>query len=92
MFVATTGGRIFNLQLDEERTGLVLTGSIKDKISEHMDDLDDVVFGELFEVITDLEVGPDGYLYGTTYNEDGTVFRVLPVTAITDDNERQPLM
>jgi len=90
MFVATTGGRIFNFQLDQDRTGLVLTGSIKDKISEHTDDLNDVVFAELFEVITDLEVGPDGYLYGTTYNKNGTVFRVLPV--ISDDNEQQPLM
>jgi aldose sugar dehydrogenase len=92
MFVATTDGRIFNFQLDEDRTGLVLTGSIEDKISDDMDDLDNVVFAELFELITDLEVGPDGYLYGTTYNENGTVFRVLPAIAISGDNELGPLM
>src|SRR5215204_261739 len=48
MFVGTTGGTIFSFQLNEDRTGLVLTGPLEDKISEDTDDLEDVTFAEVF--------------------------------------------
>jgi len=82
IFVGNTGGTIFNFQLNEDRTGLLLTGPLEDKISEDIDDLEDVIFAEVFETITDLEVGPDGYLYGTSYAKDGTIFRIVP-TAVS---------
>jgi len=86
MFVGTTGGTIFNFQLNEDRTGLVLTGPLEDKISEDTDDLEDVTFAEVFETITDLEVGPDGYLYGILYAKNGTIFRIVPITTILQSN------
>jgi glucose/arabinose dehydrogenase len=80
MFVANTHGEIFNFELDGNRTGLLLTGTLEDKVSEGMDDLEDVTFGEVFGLVTDLEVGPDGYLYGISHAKNGELFRIVPVT------------
>jgi aldose sugar dehydrogenase len=85
LFIGTTGGIIFDFRLNEDRTGLVLTGSLEDKVSNDIEDLEDATFAEVFETITDLEVGPDGYLYGTSYAKNGTVFRIVPSTASSDD-------
>jgi aldose sugar dehydrogenase len=35
------------------------------------------IFGDDFGGITDLEVGPDGYLYVLSY-VSGTIFRIIP--------------
>lgn len=36
-------------------------------------------------IITDLEVGSDGYLYTlSSYNRDGNIFRIVPVYNISD--------
>ena len=36
-------------------------------------------------IITDLEVGSDGYLYTlSSYNRDGIIFRIVPVYNISD--------
>lgn len=78
MFVADSNfGRIYHFKLNENRTGLLLKGPLVDKIADNDDELKDVVFAEGFGLITDLEVGPDGYLYVLTYGS-GKLFRILP--------------
>jgi hypothetical protein len=32
-------------------------------------------------VITDVEVGPDGYLYILTFGKEGTLYKIVPTTA-----------
>ena len=39
-------------------------------------ELTSVILGKGFGVITDLQVGPDGYLYVLGY--DGTIYRIVP--------------
>jgi aldose sugar dehydrogenase len=78
MFVASAGGRIFHFSLSEDRNDLILEGSLQDKVAEDEDDLEDSIVSEDLEIITDLEVGPDGYLYGTMYGDNGNIFRILP--------------
>jgi glucose/arabinose dehydrogenase len=80
MFVATAGGRVLHFELTEDRNDLVLRDKLEDKVAENEDDLEDVTILEDMETITDLEVGPDGYLYGTTYSNNGTIFRLLSLT------------
>jgi hypothetical protein len=37
------------------------------------------IFGHGFGTITDLQVGPDGYLYVLSYTS-GAIYRIVPVT------------
>jgi glucose/arabinose dehydrogenase len=79
MFVGDVNtGNLFNFKLDQERTGLDLTGLLSDKVANTPDELqDNNVFGSGFGVITDIQVGPDdGYLYVLTYG--GTIYRIAP--------------
>jgi glucose/arabinose dehydrogenase len=82
LFVATLTGKIFHFDLDENRRQLVLGGGLADKIADLGEDLDGVVFADDLGPVTDLKVGPDGYLYATIFgSNDGKVVRILPQTA-----------
>jgi glucose/arabinose dehydrogenase len=63
--------------LNPDRKSLVLDGYLTDKIADTPEELDGVKFAEGFSGITDLEVGPDGYLYVLTYGK-GTIYRIVP--------------
>jgi len=56
---------------------LDLNGSLSDKVANSMNELEQIRFGEDFGVITDLDIGPDGFLYVLSYDR-GTVYRVIP--------------
>jgi aldose sugar dehydrogenase len=57
---------------------LLLDGPLADKVADKGED-QQVIFGHGFGGITDLEVGPDGYLYVLTFDKvDGTIFRIVP--------------
>jgi glucose/arabinose dehydrogenase/predicted MPP superfamily phosphohydrolase len=70
-------GKIYHFELNDDRTSLVLDGELDDKIANSNDELDKVTFAEGFSGITDLEVGPDGYLYVLSYGK-GTIYRISP--------------
>jgi aldose sugar dehydrogenase len=57
------GGNIYDYDLNSDRKQLSLEGQLKDKKSDNEEELEGVIFGQNFGAITDLEVGPDGYLY-----------------------------
>ena len=72
-------GRIFHFDLSEDRTQLSLKGVLNDKIADNLDELNEITFAEGFDRITDLEIGPDGYLYILTYKADSVkVYRIIP--------------
>jgi glucose/arabinose dehydrogenase len=86
-------GNLYHFELDEERKDLILEGALADKISNSIDDLKSIIFGQgfgektdlyikkhnYFGGITDIEVGPDGYLYILTFGEtNGTIYKILP--------------
>jgi aldose sugar dehydrogenase len=56
-------GNLYNFNLKEDRTALSLDGQIKDKTAEADDELGEIIFARGLGAITDIEVGPDGYLY-----------------------------
>lgn len=71
-------GNIYHFDLNEDRTQLVLAGELEDKIAETRETgTEDIVFGEGFAGISDLEVGPDGYLYVVSLGQ-GKIFRIVP--------------
>jgi glucose/arabinose dehydrogenase len=71
-------GNIYHFDLSRDRKSLLLDGPLSDKIANTPEELDAVKFAEGFSGITDLEVGPDGYLYVLAYGK-GTIYRIVPV-------------
>jgi glucose/arabinose dehydrogenase len=75
-------GIIYHFDLNKDRTQLVLTGKLSDKIADTSAEIDEsnIIFGQGFEGITDIEVGPyDGYLYVLSYR-DGAIYRIVNST------------
>ena len=56
-------GYLYHFELGMNRTTLLLKEPLDDNIANSYEELESVIFGEGFGAITDLEVGPDGYLY-----------------------------
>jgi len=76
MFVGDfNNGRIYHFKLNKDRTGLVLAGILADKIAKADADLKDVIFGDGFGGISDIKVGPDGYLYIVSIGQ-GKIYRI----------------
>jgi aldose sugar dehydrogenase len=82
MFVADYhGGNIYHFKLNQNRTGLVLNGTLADKIANNAQELGDIIFVAGMGAITDLQVSPyDGYLYAVSFS-GGKIYRILPETA-----------
>jgi glucose/arabinose dehydrogenase len=102
MFVGDVhNGWIYHFDLNEDRTDLILDGLLADKVAHTDSELEEhasVIFGEGFGGITDLEVGPDGYLYIVSIGQ-GAIYRIVPgvigdssagsgVTTDIDDDEQ----
>jgi glucose/arabinose dehydrogenase len=81
MFVADiNNGRLDHFDLNVDRTGLILEGVLEDKVADNVAELDGVIFGTGFRSISDIEVGPDGYLYLLLYGP-GKIIRIAPAAA-----------
>ncbi|HEX2068248.1 MAG TPA: PQQ-dependent sugar dehydrogenase, partial [Nitrososphaeraceae archaeon] len=71
-------GRIFNFDLNDDRTELVLDNPLDDKVADTNDELEDITFAHGLGIITDIEVGPaDGYLYVVSFG-NGAIYRIVP--------------
>jgi glucose/arabinose dehydrogenase len=70
-------GNIYYFKLNHDRKSLDLVKGLTDKIAQTREELSDVVFGHGFGGITDLEVGPDGFLYVLVYDkQDGRIYKI----------------
>jgi aldose sugar dehydrogenase len=88
-------GNLYHFKLNEDRTGLLLPsdGPLADKVANAPNETKSIIFGTGFGGptplfikkhkdiggITDIEVGPDGYLYVLTFHQtQGTIYRIVP--------------
>src|SRR5215203_4264631 len=79
-------GNLYHFDLNENRTQLVLEGGLADRALDPGDEVGSILFGTGFGGITDVKVGPDGYLYVLTFQDDGgSIFRIIPEDADADD-------
>jgi glucose/arabinose dehydrogenase len=82
IFVASVKkGIIYHFDLNQDRKSLSLDGDLADSILNKKDDASKIIFGKDFGVITDLEVGTDGYLYVVSSikeTDKGAIFRISP--------------
>jgi glucose/arabinose dehydrogenase len=84
MFVGTVKDKLLHFGLEgTNRTDLVLDGALDDKVADTLEDMEDVTFAEGLGIITDIKVGPDGYLYivSGARTPEGKIYRVLPAMA-----------
>jgi aldose sugar dehydrogenase len=87
MFVGDVhNGRVYHFKLNTDRTELALPASLASKTftSLYAPGVDEILFGQGFGGITDLTVGPDGYLYIVSIGQ-GKIFRILPNSANGND-------
>ena len=72
-------GRIYHFKLNNERNDLLLPESLAGKFIQNPVNpgAESIVFGDGFSGVTDLTVGPDGYLYVVSIGQ-GKVYRILP--------------
>jgi glucose/arabinose dehydrogenase len=80
MFVGTAKNILLRFDLIENRSDLVLNGSLSDKVADSTEELEDYTFAENLGIITDVEVGPDGNLYLLTgvRETEGKIYRIVP--------------
>ena len=74
MFVGDAYGSIFHFDLNNDRTGLKLAGPLKDKLANNESEMKHYIFAQGLDTITDMKVGPDGYLYVLSYS--GKIFKI----------------
>jgi glucose/arabinose dehydrogenase len=81
-----TAGNLFFFKINDDRTGLSLknSSSLSDLIANNDDESSEATLGTGFLGITDIETGPDGYLYILTYDQEadgqGSLYRIIPST------------
>jgi hypothetical protein len=76
-------GYIFHFALTQERTELLLEGPLEDKIVGEPDELDGAILGQIFGGISDIELGPEGYLYVISIGQ-GKLFRLSRMSGPRD--------
>lgn len=70
-------GRIYHFDLNDKRDGLILSGKLADKIANKDKETKGIIFGDGFGGISDMKVGPDGYLYILSFGH-GKIYRIIP--------------
>jgi aldose sugar dehydrogenase len=87
MFVSDfNNGNLYFFELNQNRTDLLLTGKLQDRLADNAEELEQVLIGTDLGGITDLKLGPDGYIYfsaiDSSYpetNTRGTIYKLVPV-------------
>jgi aldose sugar dehydrogenase len=80
LFVGSVhNGHIYHFKLNQERNDLLLPPGLAQRYIQNPINAgaEDVIFGDGFGGITDLTLGPDGYLYVVSIGQ-GKIFRIMP--------------
>ena len=76
-------GNLYKFDLNENRDGFEFSSpELQDKLVNIGDSMKEIIIGSGFGCITDIERGPDGFLYIISHGER-TIYRILPVEALT---------
>lgn len=78
-------GNLYYFELNNTRTGIKLENNfLADSVADDDQELSQIVFGTGFRGgITDIETGPDGFLYVLTLN--GSIYRILPASESNEE-------
>ena len=80
-------GNLYKFELNENRDGFEFTSPfLQDNVINKDEAMDEIIIGTGFGCVTDIERGPDGFLYVVSLSE-GTIFRILPADNIINESE-----
>ena len=78
-------GNLYKFELNETRDGFEFSNpDLQDNLVNKGDSMDEIIIGTGFRCITDIERGPDGFLYLISHGEKN-IYRILPVEALALD-------
>jgi hypothetical protein len=80
----TLTGSLYHFKLNQQREGLSLTGPLADKVANTPEESQQAALGHGFGTITDLQIGPDGYLYVITFS--GSLYRIVPSSSSSSNS------
>ncbi len=78
MLRSSHSANLYHFDLKKDRQSLDLKGPLQGKMVRNYGDDKNAVFATGFGAITDMTVGPDGYLYILTLDSPGIIYRVVP--------------
>lgn len=74
-------GNLYYFRMNPDRSALVLD-NLPDLVVDNEEEQSSLIFGNGFGPITDLETGPDGYLYVLSH-DDGIIYRIIPSSVLS---------
>jgi glucose/arabinose dehydrogenase len=86
IFVGTATGNLHHFDLQDGRSELELEGDLQDKVADDFEEGQSTIVTSEHGIITDLDVGPDGYLYGTSFDRNGSIFRLSPTSSVEENS------
>jgi len=80
-------GNLYKFELNENRDGFEFTSPfLQDNVINKDEAMDEIIIGTGFGCVTDIERGPDGFLYIVSLSE-ATIFRILPAANTINESE-----
>jgi glucose/arabinose dehydrogenase len=74
----TNNGYLYHFDLSKDRKALLLNGSLADRVANNSTELNQVILGHGFGQITDIEMGPDGYLFILSHHDNvAKIFKII---------------
>ena len=71
-------GNIYDFNLEKQRMNLDLTSKLSDKIANNTGELKELIFAKGFGKVTDIEIGPDGYLHVLSSEDEGAaIYKII---------------
>jgi aldose sugar dehydrogenase len=82
-------GNLYKFELNEDRDGFEFTSTfLQDHVINKNENLDEVIIGNGFGCITDIERGPDGFLYVVSLS-DGVIYRIVPTENVSNPDNTE---
>ena len=80
LFVGDCSGNFYKFKLNQSRNGFIFNQpDLKDLVLNIDDSNSEILFGENFGCITDVEYNAnDGYLYVISYLNNGAIYKIMP--------------
>jgi len=83
-------GHLYKFELNENRDGFEFSDpNLQDNLVNENESMEEIIVGTGFRCITDIERGPDGFLYLVSHGENN-IYRIKPVESLAVNEDKIP--